>query len=155
MAFFIFHMIKQQSTSPRSLSRLFSDDDTTFSDFLRYQRIIRSLELMADNTMSLKEIAYDTGFSTPANFNRSFKMVLGIAPSEMRRRQREWYNEIIALASWIRVSLTKFNFLNFLLLKGAHNSRIQNWWRVDAEYWNYSIWCNSLIINKLCFWCLI
>ena len=75
--------------SPRSLSRLFSDDDTTFSDFLRYQRIIRSLELMADNTMSLKEIAYDTGFSTPANFNRSFKMVLGIAPSEMRRRQRE------------------------------------------------------------------
>jgi transcriptional regulator GlxA family with amidase domain len=82
-------MIKQQSTSPRSLSRLFSDDDTTFSDFLRYQRIIRSLELMADNTMSLKEIAYDTGFSTPANFNRSFKMVLGIAPSEMRRRQRE------------------------------------------------------------------
>ena len=74
--------------SPRSLSRLFSDVDTTFSDFLRYQRVIRSLELMADNTMTIKEIAYDTGFSTPGNFNRSFKQVMGIAPSEMRRRQR-------------------------------------------------------------------
>lgn len=74
--------------SPRSLSRLFSDVDTTFSDFLRYQRVIRSLELMADNTMTIKEIAYDTGFSTPGNFNRSFKQVMGMAPSEMRRRQR-------------------------------------------------------------------
>ena len=75
-------------TSPRSLSRLFSDVDTTFSDFLRHQRVIRSLELMADNTMTIKEIAYDTGFSTPGNFNRSFKQVMGMAPSEMRRRQR-------------------------------------------------------------------
>ena len=73
--------------SPRSLSRLFNDVDTTFSDFLRYQRIIRSVELMADNTMTIKEIAYDTGFSTPGNFNRSFKMVMGMSPSEMRRRQ--------------------------------------------------------------------
>jgi AraC-like DNA-binding protein/quercetin dioxygenase-like cupin family protein len=74
--------------SPRSLSRLFSDTDTTFSDFLRYQRIIRSLELMADNSMTIKEVAYNTGFSTPGNFNRSFKLVMGMAPSEMRRRQR-------------------------------------------------------------------
>ena len=79
---------KASDTSSRTLSRLFSDVDTTFSDFLRYQRVIRSLELMADNTMTIKEIAYDTGFSTPGNFNRSFKQVMGIAPSEMRRRQR-------------------------------------------------------------------
>ncbi len=73
--------------SPRTLSRLFSEAETTFSDYLCYQRIIRSLELMADNTMSLKEIAYDTGFSSPANFNRAFKQVMGIPPSEMRKRQ--------------------------------------------------------------------
>ena len=73
--------------SPRSLSRLFSEGDTTFCDFLRYQRVIRSLELMADNTMPIKEIAYDTGFSSPANFNRAFKQVMGMPPSEMRRKQ--------------------------------------------------------------------
>lgn len=73
--------------SPRTLSRLFSEASTTFSDYLCYQRIIRSLELMADNTMAIKEIAYQTGFSSPANFNRAFKQVMGMAPSEMKRRQ--------------------------------------------------------------------
>lgn len=77
---------KAAGVSTRSLSRLFSDAGTTFSDYLRYQRVIRSLELMADNAMAIKEIAYSTGFSTPANFNRSFKLVMGMAPSEMRRR---------------------------------------------------------------------
>jgi AraC-like DNA-binding protein len=33
-------------------------------------------------------VAYATGFSTPANFNRAFKQVMGVPPSEMRRRQR-------------------------------------------------------------------
>jgi len=42
---------------------------------------------MADNTMPIKEIAYDTGFSSPANFNRAFKQVMGMPPSEMRRKQ--------------------------------------------------------------------
>ncbi len=73
--------------SPRTLSRLFSEAGTTFSDYLCYQRIIRSLELMADGTMAIKEIAYDTGFSSSANFNRAFKQVMGVSPSEMRRRQ--------------------------------------------------------------------
>jgi AraC-like DNA-binding protein len=73
--------------SPRTLSRLFSEAGTTFSDYLGYQRIIRSLELMADNTMPIKKIAYDTGFSSPANFNRAFKQVMGMPPSEMRRKQ--------------------------------------------------------------------
>lgn len=29
--------------------------------------------------MAIKEIAYDTGFSTPGNFNRSFKQVMSMA----------------------------------------------------------------------------
>lgn len=37
--------------------------------------------------MAIKKIAYDTGSSTPGNFNRSFKQVVGMAPSEMRRKQ--------------------------------------------------------------------
>lgn len=74
--------------SARTLSRLFSEAGTTFSDFVAYQRVIRALELMADDKMALKEVAYATGFSTPANFNRAFKQVMGEPPSEMRRRQR-------------------------------------------------------------------
>ena len=77
----------EAGVSPRTLSRLFSEAGTTFSDYLGYQRIIRSLELMVDNTMPIKEIAYDTDFSSPANFNRAFKQVMGMPPSEMRRKQ--------------------------------------------------------------------
>lgn len=77
----------EAGVSPRTLSRLFSEAGTTFSDYLGYLRIIRSLELMADNTMPIKEIAYDTGFSSPANFNRAFKQVMGMPPSAMRRKQ--------------------------------------------------------------------
>lgn len=78
---------KAAGISSRTLGRLFNEAGTTFSDYLCYQRIISALELMADKTMSLKEVAYDTGFSTPANFNRAFKQVMGVAPSEMRKRQ--------------------------------------------------------------------
>lgn len=56
--------------SPRTLSRLFSEAGTTFSDYLCYQRMIRALELMADKTKALKEVAYDTGFSTPAGITK-------------------------------------------------------------------------------------
>jgi len=44
---------------------------------------------MADNTLSIKQIAYDTGFSSPANFNRAFKQGTGLPPKEMRLRHRE------------------------------------------------------------------
>lgn len=75
--------------STRTLSRMFSESGTTLSDYLCYQRVIRSLELMVDNTLSIKQIAYDTGFSSPANFNRAFKQVTGLPPKEMRQRHKE------------------------------------------------------------------
>jgi AraC-like DNA-binding protein/mannose-6-phosphate isomerase-like protein (cupin superfamily) len=74
--------------SSRTLSRLFSEVGATFSDCLCYRRIIHALELMADNTKPLKEVAYASGFSTPANFNRTFKQVMGVPPSELRRSQK-------------------------------------------------------------------
>lgn len=72
-------------TSSRSLSRLFQDAGISFTGYLNYQRIIRSLELMADKTMTMREIAYATGFSAPANFNRTFKQIMGVSPTEMKR----------------------------------------------------------------------
>ena len=78
---------KAAGVSLRTLSRLFNEADTTFSNYLCYQRIIRSLELMAENSMTIKEISYNVGFSSPVNFNRAFKQVMGVTPSEMKRKQ--------------------------------------------------------------------
>lgn len=72
-------------TSSRTLSRLFNEAGISFSGYLSYQRIITALELMADHAMTMREIAYATGFSAPANFNRTFKQVMGCSPSEMMR----------------------------------------------------------------------
>lgn len=70
-------------TSSRTLCRLFNEAGISFNGYLSYQRIITALELMADHSMTMREIAYATGFSAPANFNRTFKQVMGCSPSEM------------------------------------------------------------------------
>lgn len=66
----------------RSLSRLFQKSDISFNNFLNYQRIIRSMELLSEKTYSIQEVAYKTGFNTPNNFNRVFKRMTGINPKE-------------------------------------------------------------------------
>lgn len=74
--------------SVRTLSRLFKEAGTTLSDYLCYQRVISALELMAGEAMTVKEIAYSVGFSTPANFNRAFKQVMGMSPTEMKKHHQ-------------------------------------------------------------------
>ncbi len=73
---------KEVGVSPRTLNRLLHDEHISFSAYLNYQRIIRAVELMADGKRTLAEIAYTTGFSAPSNFNRTFRQILGMSPSE-------------------------------------------------------------------------
>ncbi len=73
---------KEAGISPRTLNRLLHDEHISFSAYLNYQRIIRAVELMADGKRTLAEIAYMTGFSAPSNFNRTFRQILGMSPSE-------------------------------------------------------------------------
>ena len=70
--------------SSRSLSRLFKDGGISFSSYMNNHRIVRALEMMADKQMTMREISYATGFSSPTNFNRSFKQVIGMSPTQMR-----------------------------------------------------------------------
>lgn len=41
---------------------------------------MRSIELLTDGKMNIQEIAYATGFSSPNNFNRVFKQIVGLPP---------------------------------------------------------------------------
>jgi AraC family transcriptional regulator len=47
------------------------------------QRIERAKELLKKNDMSITEIAYLLGFSTPAHFTHHFRRKTGVTPSEM------------------------------------------------------------------------
>ena len=71
--------------SVRSLSRLFHDMGIRYTSYLNYQRITRAMELMADSEMNMQQIAFETGFSSPANFNRTFKQIMGCSPTALNK----------------------------------------------------------------------
>lgn len=56
----------------------------TFIDFLTTERIKRTESLISNPTAHIIDIAFDSGFSSVSSFNRAFKKIKGISPSEFR-----------------------------------------------------------------------
>ena len=50
------------------------------------KRIAAASTLIAENRLKITEIAFDCGFNSTANFNKAFLNVMGMTPSEMRKR---------------------------------------------------------------------
>lgn len=57
---------------------------TTLWDFINFVRVCKSEEMLVSE-MSLSEIAYAAGFSSPSYFHRTFKKYKQISPSEFRK----------------------------------------------------------------------
>ena len=57
----------------------------TFIDFLTTERIKRTEFLLSNPKAHLIDIAFDSGFSSISSFNRTFKKIKGISPSEFRK----------------------------------------------------------------------
>lgn len=55
---------------------------TTPVDFLRNYRLGKAAQLLKQKQYSVSEIAYQTGFSSPAYFSKCFKVVYNMTPSE-------------------------------------------------------------------------
>jgi AraC-like DNA-binding protein len=56
----------------------------TFVTLLRGTRVRAACRLLQTTTLSMKEIAARAGFSSASRFNRDFKTVCGVSPSEYR-----------------------------------------------------------------------
>lgn len=56
----------------------------TFIDFLTKERIKRTEFLISNPKAHIIDIAFDSGFSSLSSFNRAFKKIKGISPSEFR-----------------------------------------------------------------------
>ena len=70
--------------TPRTLNRRLQDEGTSFQqikDALRRDIAIRGLQQGRD---SIEQIAFDTGFSAPANFHRAFRNWTGRTPGSYR-----------------------------------------------------------------------
>lgn len=61
---------------------------TSFKRQLLEFRFERARRLLADWTLSIKEVCYSAGFSWPTNFAREFRCRFGETPSEYRRKTR-------------------------------------------------------------------
>lgn len=83
--------------TPRYIQMLFETEGMTFSEFVLRHRIIRAQRLLTDPRFAdwpISTIAYRVGFGDLSYFNRSFRRVCGMTPSELRtnnpgRRSRE------------------------------------------------------------------
>jgi AraC-like DNA-binding protein len=56
----------------------------TFMEFFTTERVKRSEFLLSDPKAHIIDIAFDSGFSSISSFNRAFKKIKGISPSEFR-----------------------------------------------------------------------
>ncbi len=66
--------------------RLFKKITTmTFTDYLNFVRVCHSEKLLTFSDKSISEISLDTGFASVSYFNRVFKKLKSVTPSEYRR----------------------------------------------------------------------
>lgn len=92
-AFTIDQVAAQFGMSSRSLSRLFKEDmGISYIRFLRAIRIAKALELMAENTYSILEIAMQIGYNELSSFSNIFMRVTGIRPSVYMSKINEYKN---------------------------------------------------------------
>lgn len=74
--------------SPEHISRtLKKHTGETFRQILRECRVRRACHLLETTQLTMKEIAYQAGFSSPSHFDRAFRKVAGHAPTQYRRRE--------------------------------------------------------------------
>lgn len=72
--------------TPSSFSRYFkSHTNKTFSQFLSEIRIGHASKLMIEKEMSVSEACFKSGFYTLSNFNRQFRLIHGISPTEYKQ----------------------------------------------------------------------
>jgi AraC-like DNA-binding protein len=73
--------------SPRYVRKLFESEATSFSDFVREQRLSRAYRILIDRRSldrAISSIAFDCGFGDLSYFNRTFRHRYGLTPSGVR-----------------------------------------------------------------------
>jgi len=72
--------------SERSLSRLFQQTlETSFLQYLKLLRIIKSIELMLQTDLSINEIAYEVGYGSLSAFSDVFMQLTNSRPSDFKK----------------------------------------------------------------------
>jgi AraC-like DNA-binding protein len=74
--------------NPKYLSQLFKESiGQNFSDFLIELRIDYAKKLLGESDVSVQDISEMIGYANPPSFNRAFKKIVGMSPSQYREMQ--------------------------------------------------------------------
>ena len=77
---------KDVSLAPSYFSAVFKKETgVTFTEWLAKARIERAKRLLEKNDLSVLEICFDCGYSTPSQFIKVFKRMTGFTPSAYRK----------------------------------------------------------------------
>lgn len=80
-------LAKQAGMSPRTFARRFREQtDTTPLQWLVMARVHRAKELLETSGIPIDQIATLAGFDSPVTFRTRFRGMVGLAPTEYRRR---------------------------------------------------------------------
>ncbi|MEL7596906.1 MAG: AraC family transcriptional regulator, partial [Clostridiaceae bacterium] len=75
------------SLSPFYFSKLFKEyQNINFVDFITEIRIKKAIELFANESLNIKEIAYQVGYRDANYFSRVFKKMIGMSPKDYRNK---------------------------------------------------------------------
>lgn len=78
------------SMTPNALSRFFKQrTNLSISEYISEVRIGHASMLLMDNSLTIVEISYKCGFNSISNFNRTFKAIKGITPTEFRESYKK------------------------------------------------------------------
>lgn len=69
----------------RTLQRRLDARGKSFTSFVNEIRFEKASELLKDPQISITDIAFDTGYSSPQHFTRAFRRIAGTSPREYRR----------------------------------------------------------------------
>jgi AraC-like DNA-binding protein len=71
--------------STRSFTRHLAEEGTTFGEILEHLRKRLAFRYLADNRMSLQQIAWFLGYSEPGAFTHAYKRWTGTTPGRARK----------------------------------------------------------------------
>ncbi len=77
--------------TPNAFCRFFrSHNRRTYTQFINEVRVAHACSLLSNTSLSITEIAYESGFNNLAHFNRVFKMHRKMVPFSYRKQQLEF-----------------------------------------------------------------
>ena len=82
------------SMTPNSLCRFFKKrTGETLFEYIKEYRINKACQYLIGNNMTMTQICYSVGFQSIPSFNRVFKSVTGITPTEYKKTRIELLNK--------------------------------------------------------------